>query len=102
MKAGIGWGMGVAILHRVCRAWWRLGFSVFRYVCRPKENLTAAYVARPRWPKGRRRSAAESLAEAESCSEEIDRPMYPMTVAENLCGRARMSNLSFKVDVEFP
>jgi hypothetical protein len=68
----------------------------------PKENLTAACVARPRWPKGRRRSAAQALGEAESWREEIDQPMHPMTVAEDSCGRDRMSNLSFKVDVEFP
>jgi hypothetical protein len=28
--------------------------------------------------------------------------MHPMTVAEDSCGRDRMSKLSFKVDVELP
>jgi hypothetical protein len=47
-------------------------------------------------------NTGQALGEAERGGEEIDQPIYPVTVAADSCGRDRMSNVLFKVDVEFP
>jgi len=106
MKAGIGSGIGVAILDRVCQAWWWLGSSVFRYVCRRSHTRAEG---KPDGSLRRKAPLAEWPLQKRSASVRRSRKLQrrnrsahaPMTVAEDSCGRDRMSKLSFKVDVEF-